>query len=95
MVDDAGNTALHYAAETGDENVVMALLAAGAGPSVINSENMTPWQMAVANSHSEVARIVRQAATQKKAGPGSSFLSTSERAMVIQVSSWVKSGQCL
>ena len=53
--DDLGNTALHYAAQSGLRKCVEYLVAHGADLFTENKEKMTACDLAVANSHHETA----------------------------------------
>jgi ankyrin repeat protein len=56
-----GDTALHRAAELGDEAVVKLLLAAGADPTLRNSNGFRPSDLAWGAHHEEVALILDKA----------------------------------
>mmetsp|Transcript_5186 Transcript_5186/g.10552 ORF Transcript_5186/g.10552 Transcript_5186/m.10552 type:complete len:176 (-) Transcript_5186:1491-2018(-) len=55
---ESGNTALHYAAANGLDNVVDALLKAGARANVTNANGNTPLHWAALSGHMAVARLL-------------------------------------
>lgn len=57
-----GATALHHAARSGNIEVVRALLATGANPVAESPELRTPWHVANAAEHLDIARLLRRAA---------------------------------
>ena len=60
-----GNTALHYAAMKGNRELAVLLLARGADPSIKNRGGRTAFDEAEKAGNAEVAKILRDAMTQK------------------------------
>ena len=58
--DDAGATAMHLAADQGDDKVVLALLQTAADPNVCDSQDRTPHSIAVRANHARCAGIIEQ-----------------------------------
>ncbi len=64
-----GYTPLHEAAQHGDVEMVELFLSAGADPTVAVAEGGTPADLAEAAGHPDVARRLRQVATERRPGP--------------------------
>ena len=58
--DFEGNTALHLAARVGNFNAVQQLLQTAANPSIKNIAGATPFDVASANNHQDVAEIIEE-----------------------------------
>ena len=58
--DFEGNTALHLAARIGNFNAVQQLLQTAANPSIKNIAGATPFDIASANNHQDVANIIEE-----------------------------------
>ena len=58
--DFEGNTALHLAARIGNFNAVQQLLQTAANPSIKNIAGATPFDIATANNHQDVADIIEE-----------------------------------
>ena len=58
--DFEGNTALHLAARIGNFNAVQQLLQTAANPSIRNIAGATPFDIATANNHQDVAEIIEE-----------------------------------
>jgi len=54
-----GESALHAAALTGHMTVARQLVGAGADPLLVNQEGITPLQLAVRHSQTQVANYLR------------------------------------
>ena len=64
-------TPLHAAAQHGDDELVELLVSAGADPSAIDADGQTPADTADAAGHPDVARRLREVATERSAAsPG-------------------------
>ncbi|KAJ8942883.1 hypothetical protein NQ314_009900 [Rhamnusium bicolor] len=61
--DKEGNTALHWAAQTGLKKCVELLLAHGAPLFVENNDKLTPCDLAMRGSHHDIARLVGEQIT--------------------------------
>ena len=57
---DAGQTALHLSAATGQPKLTKFLLERGADPTVKDAEGRTPLSYAVQNKHPQTASVLRQ-----------------------------------
>jgi ankyrin repeat protein len=57
--DRSRNTALHYAVEYGDREVVELLLSLGARGDLVNGRGMTPHEIAFLNGHREIAALLQ------------------------------------
>ena len=61
IVDNSQNTALHYASQSGQRNIVTALLRAGAAPDKTNAAGSTAAHLAVAAGHATIVRSLASA----------------------------------
>ena len=68
--DDAGCTALHYAAEAGNERAVGLLLARGASANAVDEHGSTPLAQAVLHRHAGAAEQLLAAAANPLAEDG-------------------------
>ena len=51
-------TALHYAADCGKEDIVLSLLQNGADPNIKNNDNKTASEIAKEKGYSKIASII-------------------------------------
>ena len=97
--DSSKNTALHYAARSGDEETVTVLLEAGAKPNGVNADGDTPWNMAVTLGHTSVAKLIRQMSVSRSSksfssaaaaasSSDASSLSEGEKATLLQMAAY-------
>lgn len=57
VMDDYGNTPLHWATEKNQVESVKFLLSRGANPNLQNGHMMAPLHIAVQNTHNEVLKV--------------------------------------
>lgn len=70
-----GNSALHYAAQHGDESLINALLKAGADYNQMNNEERLPFEVAFDNNHPDAAAQLLSFAKKQQVEYGLVFLS--------------------
>lgn len=63
-----GSTALHIAAEKGNEEIVSLLLDQGCSVDIVNEQGSSAWDIAITNCHLEVINVLETAAARKTRG---------------------------